>query len=152
MKLGDDVAASGFEEEEQEALELFVSGFGGVQVGEDSVTAGELGGGHEGAGEDVTLFDFADVEKDREAFGVEQNDDVWIGGDEGAGGHVGAEHGGVVFLGAGLEELVTPLVVEEVKAVFDGSYERETVISWDLSHGKLAGLGRWRSRRRRFRG
>ena len=74
MKLGDDVAASGFEEEEQEALELFVSGFGGVQVGEDSVTAGELGGGHEGAGEDVTLFDFADVEKDREAFGVEQND------------------------------------------------------------------------------
>lgn len=40
MELGNDVATSVFEKEEDEAFELFVSGFGGVEVGEDSVTAG----------------------------------------------------------------------------------------------------------------
>lgn len=108
------MATSGFEKEEQETFELFVFRFGGIEVRKDAVAAGEFGGGHEGSGEEVALFDFGDVEEDWEGFGVEQNDDVWVGGDEGARWHVGAEHGGVVFVGPGLEVVVAALVVEIV--------------------------------------
>lgn len=51
MKLGDDLVATRLEKEEHEALELFVFGLGGVEVGEDSVASGEFRGRHESAGE-----------------------------------------------------------------------------------------------------
>lgn len=66
-------------------------GFGGVEVRKDSVTAGEFGGRHEGSSEDVFFLDLRVVEEDGETFGIEENDDVWVGGEEGARGHVGAE-------------------------------------------------------------
>ena len=91
VELRDDVGASGFEEEEHELFEEGVFGFGGVKVGEDSVAAGELGGRHEGAGENISFVDLGVVEEDGEGFCVEENDDVWVGGEEGARWHVGTE-------------------------------------------------------------
>lgn len=118
-------------------------GFGGVEVGKDSVPSGEFSGGHEGAGEDVFLLHLGDVEENREAFSVEQNDDVWVGGNERSRWHVGAEHGGVVLLLSGFEELFAALVVEVVEAVPDGSEEGEAVIAGDFAEGKHGGFGRW---------
>jgi len=91
VELRDDVVASGLEEEEDELLEEGVFGFGGVEVGEDSVTAGEVGGGHVGSGENIFFLDLGGVEEDGEALSVEENDDVWFEGDEGTRRHVGAE-------------------------------------------------------------
>lgn len=60
----------------------------------------------------------------------------------------------MVFLDAGFEELVATLVIEIVEAVFDGSDQRETVISWDFLDGKLGEfrLWRWWCRRRNRQG
>lgn len=146
MELRDYVADSGFYEEEHEAFELVVPLFGGVEVGEGAVAAGELGGGHEGSGEEVSLLDFGDVEEGWERFAVEQYDDIWVGGDEGSRRHVDAVDGGVVFSHAGLEELVAALVVEIVQAVFDGSDDGEAVVAGDFAHWKRGGCrsrGRW---------
>lgn len=63
---------------------------------------------------------------------------MWVGGNERARWHVGAEHGGAVHLEAGLEVLVAALVVEIVEAVLNGSYEWETVISGDFAHWKVS--------------
>ena len=91
VELRDDVGASGLEEEEDELLEKGVFWLGGVEVGEDSVAAGEVGGGHVGSGENIFFLDLGGVEEDGEALAVEENDDVWVEGDEGTRRHVGTE-------------------------------------------------------------
>ena len=48
-------------------------------------------GRHEGAGENISFVDLGVVEEDGEGFCVEENDDVWVGGEEGARWHVGTE-------------------------------------------------------------
>lgn len=92
MEFRNDLVATRLEEEEHEALELLVSRLGGVEVGENSVTSGEFSGRHESAGEHIFLLDLGDVEENREAFSVEQGDDLWVGSYEWSGRHVGAEN------------------------------------------------------------
>lgn len=102
-------------------------GFGGVEVGADAEPAGELGGRHEGAVENVELLDLVVVEEDREGGTVQQRDDTRVRGDEGPRRHVGSDHGGVVFFNPRREELVASLVVEVVVSVAYCSKKRHSV-------------------------
>ena len=121
----------GGEEVEVEGFEEGVGGFGGVEEGADTVAAGEGGGGHEGAVEDVAFLDLGVVEEDLEADGVEDGDDSGVGGNERAWRHVCAEDCGVVFFDSGREELVTSLFVKVVVSVFVGSQEIASIGSRD---------------------
>jgi len=125
---------------EEEPLDEFVVGLRRVQVGADAEAAGELGGGHEGAVEDVELLDFLVVEEDGEGGAVQQRHDARVGGDEGPRRHVGADDGGVVAADSGGEEVVAALVVEVVVAVDYGSEEWEAVASGDRFERKVIGV------------
>lgn len=105
------------------------------------MAAGEGGGGHESAVEDVTLLDLVVVEEDGERGAVEERDNSRVRGDEGAGRHVGSEDSGVVFFYSGGEEGVTALVVEVVVAVADRAEEGEAVAAWDRFQWELLLLG-----------
>lgn len=120
------------EEGEEQLLDLGVGGLGGVEVGADAEAAGEGGGGHVGAGEEVLLLDLGDVEEHGEALGVEHGDHAGVARHEGARRHVDADDGGAVLLDAGLEVLVLALEVVEVEAVADGRDERQAVAARHL--------------------
>ncbi|WVZ11804.1 hypothetical protein V8G54_016334 [Vigna mungo] len=126
---------------EEEVLDEFVVGLRRVEVGTDAEAAGELGGGHESAVEDVELLDFIVVEQYRKGGPVQQRNDTRIGGDEGSRWHVCADDGGVVAADSGSEELVAALVVEVVVAVEYGSEEWEAVASRDFSQRTVVGIG-----------
>lgn len=132
---------AGGEEVEEEALEEPMLGLRGVEIGADTEAAGEGGGGHVGAGEDVALLHLGGVEKGGEAKGVEDRHDPRVGRHEGAGGHVGAEDGGVVLSDSGGEELVAALVVIIVVTVENGAEEREAVAAGDWSEREVVGVG-----------
>ena len=44
-----------------------------------------------GASENIFFVDLGVVEEDGEGFHVEENDNIWVGGEEGARWHVGTE-------------------------------------------------------------
>jgi len=126
---------------EEEPFDEFMVGLRRVEVGADSEAAGELGGGHVGAVEDVEFLNLIVVEKYGEGGAVEQRDNTRIGGDEGSRWHVGADDGGVVAVDSRSEELVAALVIEVVVAVDYGSEEWEAVASGDFSERKVVGIG-----------
>lgn len=89
----DEGGVLGGEEVEVEGLDEGVGGLGGVLEGADAVAAGEGGGRHEGAVEDVALLDLGVVEEDLEGDGVEDGDDSRVRGNEGTRWHVGSDDG-----------------------------------------------------------
>lgn len=66
--------------------------FGWVEVGEDTVAAGEGRRRHESAGEEVAFLDERGVEEGGEGGGVEEGDDAGVGGDERTRWDVDSEH------------------------------------------------------------
>lgn len=111
---GDDGGLAVGEEEEEQLLELCMFGLRGVKVGEDTVTAGEGGRGHECAGEDVALLDLVHIEEDGERGTVEEDDDPRVLGHEWPRRHVCPIHCGLVLVPSVGEEGVLPFVVEVV--------------------------------------
>lgn len=109
-------------------------------MGEDSDAAGEGGGGHEVANEDVLLVDEGRVEELGKGLDVEDGHHVRVRPkEEGEGrGDVGAVDGALVEFDAFSEEGVGALEPEVVQAVFEGAEDGETIAAWDGSERKLA--------------
>ena len=118
-KQGNEVMVSSFQGRHEHAFEKRVVGLGRVEISADAVAAGEGGGGHVGAVEDVSLFDLGGVEKDGKTEGVEEDDDGWVGRHERARWHVGSEDRGLIFLHATSEELVSAFTVKIVVTILN---------------------------------
>lgn len=110
-----------------------MEGLGGVQVGEDSDAAGEGGGGHEVANEDVLLVDEGRVEEVGKGLDVEDGHHVRVRPkEEGEGrGDVGAVDGALVEFDAFSEEGVGALEPEVVQPVLERAEHRQAVASRD---------------------
>ena len=130
-KQGNEVMVSSCQGRHEPAFEKSVVGLGRVEIRADAVAAGECGGGHVGAVEDVSLFNLGGVEKDGKAEGVEEDDDVRVGSHERTRWHVGSENGGLIFVHSSFEELITPLVVEVIEAILYGANEGQAITSWN---------------------
>ena len=144
VKLWEPFFCIGFEYMEQEILELGVIFFGGVQIGENPVAAGEVSAGHVDAREDVLLLHFTDIKENGEALGVEKDYDAGIGKQRRAGRHIHSEYGALVFLNALLEEAIDSFLHEIVEAIRNGSDDGQAITSRDLLNSFIA----WRSHAR----
>ena len=132
-ELGDHVLPPVRQEVEEERLERPVVGLAGVEVREHAVAAGEVGGRHEGAREEVRLVDERGVEEHREGGGVEERHHARVARHEGARRHVEPHHGGAVRAHAGGEEPVPAAgTVEVLEPVADRAQHRQAVVARHL--------------------
>lgn len=87
----------------EKAFENCMVWFRRVQISAGPVAAGECGGGHESAVENVFLFNLGVVEDGLKADGVKKTDDTRVSGHKRARRHVASQNCRFVFLHPGFE-------------------------------------------------